>query len=511
MIYKILVKYYCSESHEDHCCTLIDFLFQCCKLEIDEWETTKSYRDGKKMKLSNEELILIKKDFKEIEKNIPKYNKNIYDKIIQNITTINNLSELQQKLYEKVEKYFNMNSFFNELLSYFIDMSINTYEEVFNSFPSQAIICTLKNFTDFNNIIIETNLENILDNDITKYLLNSNNYFKKNYLIKINEPEIDIKKVKNKANISISNDEISCLRYISKYEILLVGSFNGKIYCIDIDKQNCFCQIQAHTEDEEKRGNWGIMYIGEIEGNRLITCCEDSTMKLLEIVEKKSENKNINIDIKYITVIRGHRDMVRKVIQLKNGKNINKNIHLVSCSFDCCLGFWEEKSKNKFERLKIIQSHNFWINEIHEIYDGRIFAIGGENDPFLKIWNPIDYTYDLVKDEMYCVNHDCIIEINKDFYLIGGNYTYLVMFRLSGKMIVRCIYIDQMYINSLILLPDGNLFADSGKNMIKYVDLGTYKVKDAIKSKYEINWLMNKLENKEFVTSDRKNIQIWEY
>ncbi len=47
--------------------------------------------------------------------------------------------------------------------------------------------------------------------------------------------------------------------------------------------------------------------------------------------------------------------------------------------------------------------------------------------------------------------------------------------------------------------------------MIKYVDLGTYKVKDAIKSKYEINWLMNKLENKEFVTSDRKNIQIWEY
>ena len=83
---KILVKYYCSESHEDHCCTLIDFLFQCCKLEIDEWETTKSYRDGKKMKLSNEELILIKKDFKEIEKNIPKYNKNIYDKIIQNTT-----------------------------------------------------------------------------------------------------------------------------------------------------------------------------------------------------------------------------------------------------------------------------------------------------------------------------------------------------------------------------------------------------------------------------------------
>ena len=104
MIYKILVKYYCSESHEDHCCTLIDFLFQCCKLEIDEWETTKSYRDGKKMKLSNEELILIKKDFKEIEKNIPKYNKNIYDKIIQNITTINTLFSIIQNYNKNIYK-----------------------------------------------------------------------------------------------------------------------------------------------------------------------------------------------------------------------------------------------------------------------------------------------------------------------------------------------------------------------------------------------------------------------
>ena len=162
-------------------------------------------------------------------------------------------------------------------------------------------------------------------------------------------------------------------------------------------------------------------------------------MKLWEIIDKSNEKKNSNIDIKYITVMRGHRDMVRKVIQLKNNKKLNNRIKLVSCSFDYCLGFWEEKSKNKFELIKMVQSHNYWINEIHEIYDGRVFAIGGECDPFLKIWNPDNYTFELVKDEMYCVNHDCIIEINKDYYIIGGNHTYLLMFRLSGKMIVRVI------------------------------------------------------------------------
>ena len=388
-------------------------------------------------------------------------------------------------------------------------MSINTYEEAFNSYPSQAIICTLKNFTDFNNLDDKIfDFEKSID--ITKYLLNAINYFKKNYLIKIFEPEIDIKKVKNKSTISITNDEIMCLKYLDKFKVLLVGSFEGKIYCINIEQKKCFCQLQAHREDEEKRGNWGILYISEIEGNRLITCCEDSTMKLWEIIDKTNEKNKSNFDIKYITVIRGHRDMVRKVIQLKNTKN-NKNIKLVTCSFDCCLGFWEEKSKNKFELLKLIQSHNFWINEIHEIYDGRIFAIGGEQDPHLKIWEPNNYSFDLVKDEIYCVNHDCVIEINKDYYIIGGNHTYLIMFRLSGKMVVRVIYIDKMYINSLLLLPDGNLFADSGKNMIKYIDLGNYKVKDAIKSYGEINWYINPLGNREFATSDRKSIKIWEY
>ena len=240
-------------------------------------------------------------------------------------------------------------------------MCINTYEEIFNSYPSQAIICTLNNFKDFSNNSYDSYFQFDDIKDITKYLLNGINYFKNSYLIKINDPEIEINKIKNKANITISNDQIFCLKYLNNYRVLLVGSLNGKIYCINIEQKKCFCQIQAHRKDEESRGNWGINYISEIEGNRLITCCEDTTMKLWEIIDKTNDKKNCNIDIKYITVIRGHRDMVRKVVQLKNIKS--KNIKLVSCSFDCCLGFWEEKSKNKFELLKLIQSHNFWINK----------------------------------------------------------------------------------------------------------------------------------------------------
>ena len=253
---------------------------------------------------------------------------------------------------------------------------------------------------------------------------------------------------------------------MNKYKVLLAGSYNGKIFCFDIENNKCFCKIQAHRHEEENREYWGVWYINEIDGNRLITCCEDSTMKLWEIIDKSNEKKSSFIDIKYITVLRGHRDIVRKVIQLKNNKDSNNNIKLVSCSFDYCLGFWEETTKNKFELVKYIQSHNNWINEIYEIYDGRIFVIGSEYDPHLKIWDPNNYTFELVKDEMFCVNHDCIIEINKDNYIIGGNHTYLIQFRLSGKMIIGRIFIDDMYINSLFLLSDGNLLADSGWDMI---------------------------------------------
>ena len=110
--------------------------------------------------------------------------------------------------------------------------------------------------------------------------------------------------------------------------------------------------------------------------------------------------------------------MVRKVIELKRGKNEkNKNIKLASCSYDCCLGFWEEKYKNKFELLKLVESHKFWINDVYEIYDGRIFVIVGENDPCLKIWNPFDYSLESIQEEIFSVNHDCVIEINKDYYI----------------------------------------------------------------------------------------------
>ena len=130
----------------------------------------------------------------------------------------------------------------------------------------------------------------------------------------------------------------------------------------------------------------------------------------------------------------------------------------------------------------------------------------------MKIWDPASYSFELVKDEMFSVNHDTIIEINKDYYIIGGNHTFLFLFRLSGKMIIRAIYIDKMYINSVFLLSDGNLLADSGKNMIKYVDLGTYEVKDAIKTNlHHINWYMMPLDNRNFITTDRKVIKLWEY
>ena len=70
-----------------------------------------------------------------------------------------------------------------------------------------------------------------------------------------------------------------------------------------------------------------------------------------------------------------------------------------------------------------------------------------------------------------------------------------------------------MHINSFLLLNDGNLLVDSGKNVIKYVDLGNYKVKDALKtnSNSKINFYMISLDDKSFITSDRKSIKLWEY
>ena len=116
--------------------------------------------------------------------------------------------------------------------------------------------------------------------------------------------------------------------------------------------------------------------------------------------------------------------------------------------------------------------------------------MGGENDPYLKIWNSFNYSFEIIEKQLLRINQDCVIAINEDYYIFGGNHTYLYLFILLGKKILGMAYIDKIYINSLLLLNNGNLLFNSVKNIIKFVGLENLKVKDAIKinSKSKINW-----------------------
>ena len=94
--HKILVKFYCSESQEDHNCELIEFLNNCCEDEIYESDIS-SYRDGLKMQLTNDELNTNKKEFNERKEKLIKKNKILRDKIIESIP---------KKLISKIYKIF---------------------------------------------------------------------------------------------------------------------------------------------------------------------------------------------------------------------------------------------------------------------------------------------------------------------------------------------------------------------------------------------------------------------
>ena len=60
-------------------------------------------------------------------------------------------------------------------------------------------------------------------------------------------------------------------------------------------------------------------------------------------------------------------------------------------------------------------------------------------------------------------------------------------------------------------MRDGNLLVDSGKYMIKYVDIGTYQVKDAIKCDEDYTLIMDVIDQKHIITYDKDTFKIWEY
>ena len=305
---------------------------------------------------------------------------------------------------------------------------------------------------DTNNLNETTN--NILDNNEPIIIENNNNV----------ENICNIFKVDNVCNICILKNKKIC--YLDEY---------CKILIIRDCYNNCEIKIDGNSNSK-------INYIMELNDGRILICYLDFLIKIIEI-------DYINKNYKFTNILKGHSNLISKVIELKNG-------YLCSCSFDGYIKKWKKNKDNLYEfeiNLKLFEEGKFYsLLEVNEI----IFSLlDFDNKKIL-------YIMDLNKREerkKYLQNinlkRENLVKLDDNNLLVGGNYViYIYNINKNEEININCNYIIcSLYVlkDNRILLGDnnGNLIILENLLRLNFEIIKENNIKDEIDSlnEFEIN------------------------
>ena len=299
---------------------------------------------------------------------------------------------------------------------------INSFNNNFNNLQSTDSDVYNKN-NYYNDLFIINHNNNYTQNNALNNNNNSNNESTKKNTKDSSNNSVTI--TDNICNICILKNKYFC--YLDEYcKILKIKDFDK--FKLKID---------------DKNSNSEINYILGLSDGRLLICNLDNLIKIIEIDYETKNNKFTNI-------LKGHSNLITKVIELKNGK-------LCSCSFDGYINFFEN---GKFYSLL----------EVNEI----IFSLlNFNNKKFLYFMN-LNNKEERIK-ELNNINlkRENLIQLDNNHLIIGGNYVIYIYEINSNKEIeIKCDYI----ICSLYLLNDeGILFGDNKGILVKIKIKNIYK------------------------------------
>ena len=348
---------------------------------------------------------------------------------------------------------------------------INSFNNNFNNLQSTDSDVYNKN-NYYNDLFIIDHNNNYTQNNALNNNNNSNNESTKKNTKDSSNNSVTI--TDNICNICILKNKYFC--YLDEYcKILKIKDFDK--FKLKID---------------DKNSNSEINYILGLSDGRLLICNLDNLIKIIEIDYETKNNKFTNI-------LKGHSNLITKVIELKNGK-------LCSCSFDGYIKLWKKNKDNLYEfeiNLKLFEEGKFYsLLEINE----KIFSLLNYNNKnFLYIMDLNKKEENIKILENINLKRENLIKLDDNKLIIGGyNVIYIYDINKKEEIKIDCNYI----ICSLYLLKDkGILFGDNKGNLVKIKNIFNFQVifkKENKDIKDEIDSL-GEFNNKEIIY---KNINL---
>lgn len=422
--------------------------------------------------LSTEKLIEIDDKYQKVKTEYEEKTKTLKNKYITKL----------KGMINRINKAFEYNKKINDNLSSFLSILFDNYNNCQNNHYILTNLISNLNFVDTIQINFE---EEISDKNVDKLVSFFNTYTfieKKymNYLINLNLKKAIIQKKSYVNCLLLLHDG----RLASCYSDCSIKIHNKTDYSVAVSI------YEAHSK--------GINNISQLKNNQILSCSDDKTIKIWEILEK---------EYKFITAINYHSSEVVKALPLRNDKVASfvfnaKNIKIWSSNPPYTLITKNLKHKGTVESILEIKKKNMLVTAC--------------SDRILRFFNLDNYQCNHTINNVQSSSRNGMIEIENDCIIISG-FDVLIVVNTIDYSIVKKVE-DRIFgiINAMLLLPDRSLLIGCGQMEEKIfiqIELEEFGfVSEKIEAhQSNINSLVCISDHSFASCSDDKSIKIWEY
>ena len=391
----------------------------------------------KECPLPNENINLEEKEkqYNELKEEINKYN----------LELKNNLIDYYQKKIKEIEKWYKDNNKINENLENFVNILFNNYKN------------DNKNSSNISNILNNTNLnknykkklsnfkyEDLNDMTFLNYERESKKYFSNQHIISPDINELQIQKY-----LSGHDDSINCfLEY--KKDIGVSCSRDSYIIFYNLIDMKQILKFIGHKG--------GVNFINKSTNNNLISCGEDSMIKIWPLInEQDYMNNKKEEEIKPILEIKTDESL-KKLISLGDNK-------LLTCSHKGIYIYeYNLKDTPKINLIKNLKRDK--INDIIIFENEKEKIIIGYTSTEIFI---VDLKELKVLNEIKCEGpfwQNCLAQINNEEVIYGNNKELYIIDIKKGQIKIK--KATTGYINCIFKLNDGSIIRGERDGIRRY-------------------------------------------
>ena len=246
-----------------------------------------------------------------------------------------------------------------------------------------------------------------------------------------------------------------------------------------------------------KKHSSSVTYIDLINPNKIVSCSTDRTIKFISINESLYKCE--------FMIEKAHKDIIVKVISLSFNR-------IASCSNDKSIKIWKSNYPYSDTPISVLNGHDDIVSSIIQLVNTE-YLLSGSHDNTLRIWSLISYQCVSIISDVYTESANSLLQFDDNRVIVGGMERFEVVDIKKGSKMIKMGYDGLREVNAFMKWKNDIVLMGCRYGFIGIfcINKGNqFYVRDT-EHKKSITSLLRKDENSFYSTSEDGSIKIWIY